>query len=165
MKNYQAYLLIVLIGLFFSCGGGKANKTVTHDRKYSPTLGIGEFTSIELENELDMKLVKKGDDLYMQKCASCHDLSKKVIVGPGWEGVTERRNAVWLMNLMTNTEEMLEKDLELKKQIRKYDTQMPDFWLSKKEARALLEFMRKNDLNEVNRDREMPSACKHIGRN
>lgn len=109
-----------------------------------------------------MKLVKQGDDLYMQKCASCHDLSDKIIAAPGWNGVTKRRNAAWIMNLMTNTEEMLEYDVVLKSQIEKYKMIMPDFWLTEGEAFAILEFMRKNDLNEVNRNRELPSSCQHI---
>jgi hypothetical protein len=100
----------------------------------------------------------------MSKCATCHFLSDETLNGPGWEDLTHRRDAAWIMNLMTNTEEMLEKDLALKKQKEQYKMTMPDFGLSDQEARALLEFMRSNDRGMVDRDREMPSTCKHISR-
>lgn len=166
MKRLFFIGVIVLISLFYSC----ENKSTIADAKqadevYNTEIGIGKYKSEEFNKTIDSNLVKKGDDLYMQKCASCHHLSTEVIVGPGWDGITKRRHSAWLMNLMTNTEEMLEKDPELKRQIAEYKSQMPDFGLTGSEARAILEFMRENDKGSVDRDRELPSVCKHIGRN
>lgn len=166
MKRLFFSSVIVLISLFYSCEYKSSNKDLKQEEEvYNAEIGIGKYTSVEFSKTIDSNLVKKGDDLYMQKCASCHHLSTELIVGPGWDGITKRRHSAWLMNLMTNTEEMLEKDPELKKQIAEYKSQMPDFGLTDKEARSILEFMRENDKGAVNRQREMPSVCKHIGRN
>lgn len=165
MKNIK-FLVFCLVGfLVFSCGERNNKYDKKKELPYNAKLGIGKYSSLSISAGIDSVLVETGDELYMQKCASCHDLSDKIIVGPGWDGVTTRRELVWLMNLMTNTEEMLKKDPELKKQIKKFKTQMPDFGLTENEARAILEFMRKNDKGEVERERVLPSACKHIGRN
>lgn len=166
MKISSVAVIFLFLSTLYSC----ENKSTNTDAKeaieiYNAEIGIGKYKSVELNNSIDSNLVKKGDELYMQKCASCHHLASEEIVGPGWDGITKRREAVWLMNLMTNTEEMLEKDPELQKQITKFKTQMPDFGLTGSEARAILEFMRENDNGAVNRQREMPSVCKHLGRN
>lgn len=165
MENIKFLAFCLVSILVFSCGGSKDEDGKEVELPYNTKIGIGKYTSLTISAEIDSVLVKTGDKLYMQKCASCHDLSDKIIVGPGWEDITARRELIWLMNLMTNTEEMLEKDPELKKQIEKFKTPMPDFGLNENEARAILEFMRKNDKGEVERDRVLPSACKHIGRN
>lgn len=165
MENIKFLAFCLVSVLVFSCGGSKDEDGKEVELPYNAKLGIGKYASLSITAEIDSVLVKTGDELYMQKCASCHDLSDKIIVGPGWKGITARRELIWLMNLMTNTEEMLERDPELKRQIEKFKTQMPDFGLTENEARAILEFMRKNDKGEVERDRVLPSACKHIGRN
>lgn len=165
MENIKFLAFCLVSVLVFSCGGSKDEDGKEVELPYNAKLGIGKYASLSVTAEIDSVLVKTGDELYMQKCASCHDLSDKIIVGPGWKGITARRELIWLMNLMTNTEEMLERDPELKRQIEKFKTQMPDFGLTENEARAILEFMRKNDKGEVERDRVLPSACKHIGRN
>ena len=113
--------------------------------QYDPVLGVGDFMDFKVEEGLNSELALKGKGLYDSKCASCHSLKNDVIVGPGWSGVTERRQLGWLMNMMTNTTEMLEKDPELKKQIEKYKVQMPELSTSDEDARAILEYMRQND--------------------
>jgi mono/diheme cytochrome c family protein len=165
MENIKILAFCLVCFAVFSCGGSKDEDGKEVELPYNAKLGIGKYSTLSISAEIDSLLVKTGDELYMQKCASCHDLSDKIIVGPGWQDITKRRELVWLMNLMTNTEEMLEKDPELKKQIVKFKSQMPDFGLTEKEARAILEFMRKNDKGEIQRERDLPSACKHIGRN
>lgn len=166
MKISSVAVILLFINALYSCENKSTNTEAKQvEEVYNAEIGIGKYTSVEFSKSIDSNLVKKGDNLYMQKCASCHHLSTEVIVGPGWDGITKRRHSAWLMNLMTNIEEMLEKDPELKKQIAEYKSQMPDFGLTDKEARSILEFMRENDKGAVNRQREMPSVCKHIGRN
>lgn len=164
MEKIKFVTCFLICSLFISCEGNEKKKSDEVDLPYNAKLGVGKYTSVNVKAEIDSVLSKKGDDLYMLKCASCHDLSDKIIVGPGWHEITKRRDLAWLMNLMTNTEEMLEKDPELKRQIDTFKTQMPDFGLTEKEALAILEFMRMNDSGLVERERILPSACKHIGR-
>ena len=109
------------------------------------TKGLGKFTNVELTHPLDEKMVKQGETVYDVKCASCHKLSDEKLVGPGWKGVTDRRTPEWIMNFVTNTEEMLDKDAEAQAMLEICMVRMPNQNLSDEDARAVLEFMRKND--------------------
>ena len=107
--------------------------------------GIGKFKSVELSQNLDPKMAAVGSGIYDLKCLSCHKLTKEKVVGPGWEGVTQRRKPEWIMNFVTNVEEMLEKDAESQAMLEICMVRMPNQNLSDDDARAVLEFMRKND--------------------
>ena len=67
------------------------------------------------------------------------------VVGPGWLGVTKRREPVWIMNMITNVDMMLEKDPEAQKMLEQCLVRMPNLNLSVDETRQVLEFMRSND--------------------
>ena len=107
--------------------------------------GVGKFQHGELTHPLDQKMVMAGKDIYDLKCASCHKLTDEKLVGPGWKGVTDRRAPEWIMNFVTNTEEMLEKNEQAKTLYEICLVKMPNQNLSDDDARAILEFQRKND--------------------
>lgn len=107
--------------------------------------GIGKFKNVELTHPLNEKMVNNGTNVYNVKCASCHKLTNEKLVGPGWKGVTDRRQPEWIMNFITNTEEMLHKDTAALNLLEVCLVQMPNQNLSDDDARAVLEFMRKND--------------------
>lgn len=107
--------------------------------------GSGKFTHVELTNPLDQKMAAEGEKVFDVKCSSCHKLTDERIVGPGWKGVTERRTPEWFMNFITNTDEMLNKDAEALSMLEICLVRMPNQNLTDDEARAVLEFARKND--------------------
>ena len=90
-------------------------------------------------------MIAEGTKVYDVKCASCHKLTDEKLVGPGWKEVTDRRTPEWIMNFVTNTEEMIEKDTAAKNLLEVCLVQMPNQNLSEQDARSVLEFMRKND--------------------
>jgi mono/diheme cytochrome c family protein len=107
--------------------------------------GVGKFQHVELTHPLDQKMVASGKSVYELKCASCHKLTDEKLVGPGWKGVTDRRAPEWIMNFVTNTEEMLEKNQEAKNLYEVCLVKMPNQNLSDEDARSILEFQRNND--------------------
>src|SRR5215212_1763557 len=107
--------------------------------------GIGRFKDVELTHPLDEKMVAEGKSVYDVKCQSCHKLTGERLVGPGWKGVTDRRTPEWIMNFVTNVEEMIEKDTAAQKMLEVCLVKMPNQGLSEADARSVLEFMRKND--------------------
>ena len=107
--------------------------------------GIGKFQNVELTHPLDEGMVKKGQEISEVKCMSCHKLTDEKLVGPGWAGVTDRRTPEWIMNFVTNVDEMLEKDPNAQAMLEVCMVRMPNQNLSDDEARAVLEYMRKND--------------------
>ena len=112
---------------------------------YDPNRGSGKFTHIEVGNKLDMTLATSGEKIYNIKCSGCHKVTGEKLVGPGWKGVTARYKPEWIMNFVTNTDEMLNKDPKAQAQLEICLVRMPDQNLADKDARSLLEFMRKND--------------------
>lgn len=100
---------------------------------------------VELTNPLNQQWVTNGKGIYEMKCQACHKLTEERLVGPGWKGVTQRREPHWVMNMITNVDMMLEKDPEAQKLLEQCLVRMPNQNISKDESRQVLEFMRSND--------------------
>lgn len=107
--------------------------------------GIGKFQNVELTHPLDEAMVKQGQSIYDVKCSSCHKLTDEKLVGPGWKGTTDRHKPEWIMNFITNVDEMLDKDPKAQAMLEVCMVKMPNQNLKDDEARSILEFMRKND--------------------
>lgn len=144
--------------LVYSCGGegDKKEETTTVEAPASMVeeepaandKGYGKFQNVELTNPLDEGMIATGKTVYDVKCAACHKLGDEKLVGPGWAGVTERRKPEWIMNFVTNVDEMLEKDPEAQAMLEICMVRMPNQNLSDEEARGVLEFMRQNDMQK-----------------
>jgi mono/diheme cytochrome c family protein len=107
--------------------------------------GIGKFTNVQLTHPLDEKMIAAGEGIYKVKCSACHKLTDEKLVGPGWKGVTDRRTPEWIMNFITNTDEMIEKDTAAQNLLSVCLVKMPNQNLSEADARSIVEFQRKND--------------------
>ncbi|MEO7768933.1 MAG: cytochrome c [Ferruginibacter sp.] len=159
-------VLSIVVGFLASCGGGsdynsggadnkavntakpedKVNEEKKSDDKpaYDPHRGEGKFTKVELA-ALDATKAAGGKKVYEVKCGSCHKVTDEKLVGPGWLGVTTRHAPEWIMNFITNTDEMINKDPKAQAQLEICLVRMPNQNLSDDDARNLLEFMRQND--------------------
>jgi len=112
---------------------------------YDPNRGTGKFSHVDLGDKLDGAMATTGEKVYLAKCSGCHKLTDEKLVGPGWLGVTKRYKPEWIMNFVTNTDEMLNKDPKAQAQLEICLVRMPNQNLADEDARHLLEFMRKND--------------------
>lgn len=90
-------------------------------------------------------MVSKGKAIFQTKCIACHKLTTEKLVGPGWSGVTDRRSPEWIMNWVTNTKVMVDRDLAAQADLAICVIRMPDQDLTDDQARNVLEFMREND--------------------
>jgi mono/diheme cytochrome c family protein len=155
MNNKFLSLAIWAGVLLASCGNGQnkgeagASSSGAKDTLVPPagdeSKGVGKFKDVQLTHPLDQGLVEKGKTIYDVKCGSCHKLTTEKLVGPGWKGVTDRRKPEWIMNFVTNTDEMLDKDPNAKALVEVCMVRMPNQHLNDDEARQMLEFMRNND--------------------
>lgn len=100
---------------------------------------------VTITNPLNAQWVSHGKEVYDLKCQACHRLTEERLVGPGWKGVTKRREPHWIINMITNVDMMLEKDPEAQKLLEQCLVRMPNQNISKDDARHILEFMRSND--------------------
>src|SRR6266496_1659303 len=107
--------------------------------------GIGRFKEVKLTHPLDEDMISKAQLIYNAKCFACHKLTTEKLVGPGWKGVTDRREPEWIMNFITNTQVMLDKDLAAESMMVTCVVRMPNQDLTDEQARQILEYMRKND--------------------
>jgi len=153
--------LIIITGiaiLVYACSGGGENPSADSNASNTSDLfekkapdpaheakGVGKFTHIEVSPTLDVKMAEAGKGIYDLKCNACHKLTKEKLVGPGWTGVTARRKPEWIMNFITNPDEMLDKDPAAQALLEECLVRMPNQQLSDDDARHVYEFMRKND--------------------
>jgi len=163
-KMIISFSLVLSTALFvISCGGGSGDKSAesapesteatadtaasaaSETPSYDPNRGEGKFKDVQLSAKLDASMADKGDKLYELKCSSCHKLTDERLVGPGWHGVTSRHKPEWIMNFVTNTDEMIDKDPKAQAMLEICMVRMPNQSLSDDDARNILEFMRKND--------------------
>jgi cytochrome c5 len=100
---------------------------------------------VKLTNPLNAEWVSGGKAIYELKCMSCHRLDETKLVGPGWKDVTKRRAPVWIMNMITNVDMMLETDPEAQKLLELCMVRMPNQNLMIEDARKILEYQRSND--------------------
>lgn len=148
-------LLAGIAALIYACGGGtQQNDQTSDDQTGSASTtpapadnpdGVGKFKDVQVPEKLDAALAQKGESVYDMKCSSCHKLSDEKLVGPGWKDVTKRNTAAWIMNFVTNVDEMLNTDPKAQAQLEICLVRMPNQNLSDEDARNVYEFMRKND--------------------
>ena len=122
----------------------QASKTGANP-SYDPNRGEGKFHEVKLDTKLDGLLATNGEKISDLKCASCHKMTDEKLVGPGWKGVTTRHQPEWIMNFITNTDAMIDKDPKAQAMLELCMVRMPNQNLSDGDARALLEYMRKID--------------------
>lgn len=158
MKRFSLFFAIaLLVGGMVACGGdtgssgsspSKTTPPPKEEKKANPK-GVGEVKDVNLTDPLEESMIATGKSIYEMKCSACHKLTDQRVVGPGWAGVTNKRRPEWIMNMITNVDVMLEEDPVAQKLLEECLTRMPNQGVSIGDARAILEFMRKNDVEQV----------------
>ena len=81
-------------------------------------------------------------DVFKKMCTACHRADKKFI-GPAPTGLLDRRSPEWVMNMILNPEEMVQKDALAKELLIEFNgSPMANQNLSEEDARAVLEYFR-----------------------
>lgn len=147
-------LLFIFAFITYSCGNNSKSSSSTERtnqsvEKKSDPKGVGEIRNVTLTNPLEENMYKKGKSIVDMKCASCHKLTDMRVVGPGFSGVTNRRRPEWIMNMITNTEVMLDEDPVAQKLLEQCLMRMPNQGLSVGDARDVLEYLRLNDVEKT----------------
>jgi cytochrome c len=152
MRPLILVYIFLISGLIIlqSCGSDKNDKPELKNQ----TAEIGsDLTEFELENgigpikeklelgPIDPKLVKRGEEIWNQKCIACHKLDERY-VGPAQRDVLKRRTPEFVMNMILNPEEMQKRHPEVRKLLAEYLTPMTNQNINIEDARALLEFFR-----------------------
>ena len=155
-------LLILILSATFmiSCGGKdekkeekqeiklkdhSQNKATTPDDGVAAdlnNLGIGPIKSVDISQPVNQEMANLGEQVFNAKCTACHKVDTKLL-GPPMKGVLEKRNPVWVMNMMLNPTEMIQKDPTAKALLAQYNNlPMTPMGLTEEDARNVLEYMR-----------------------
>jgi len=103
--------------------------------------GIGPVTSVEI-GDLDQTMADAGMEIFEAKCTACHKPTEKFI-GPAPQGILERRSPEWILNMILNPEEMVQKNDIAKKLLMEFNgSPMANQNLTEDEARSVLEYFR-----------------------
>jgi mono/diheme cytochrome c family protein len=168
MKTLRILTTVIIASMFiYACGGNEqSNNQSNADQKTSEEKedkvpesikmgkGVGEFTEVEVSDPLNEDWVERGQAIYDMKCSACHKLTDQRVVGPGFEGVTNRRKPEWIMNMITNVDVMLAEDPIAQKLLEECMTRMPNQNIKPDDARKILEFFRKNDMEKAGKKDE-----------
>jgi mono/diheme cytochrome c family protein len=146
-------VIMSIVAALYACSGNSAKQndpstqpnTASGTADYDPERGTGKFMKVDIPATLDKTMADAGQKVYDVKCASCHKLTDEKLVGPGWQGVTARHKPEWILNFITNVDEMLQKDAKAQAMLEICLVRMPNQNLSDEEARNVYEYMRKND--------------------
>ena len=102
--------------------------------------GIGPVREVEL-GPLDPALAAQGEQEFTNMCSSCHHLGDRY-VGPPLAGVLQRRTPEFVMNMILNPQEMVDRHPGVKAMLGEYYTPMPNLGLDETRARAIVEYLR-----------------------
>lgn len=148
-------VLVFLVASAAACGGGESPPDEGASTSETPVastsgsdltadeleFGIGPIRNLEL-GEIDPLLASAGEEAFALKCSACHKIDERYI-GPALGGVTQRRTPEYVMNMILNPEEMVERHPEAKKLFAEYNfTPMANQQLTEEDARAVLEYLR-----------------------
>lgn len=50
---------------------------------------------------------KHGQEVFTNNCASCHNITDEVAVGPGLKGITQRRPVEWIVTWVKNPQKVI----------------------------------------------------------
>lgn len=155
--KYRSFVLVVVAIIAFQCKQKEVRGEFSFTKKKEQRLlqasktidlenkGIGPIDSIAISEEIDSALASFGKEVYTLKCNACHKVGS-TFIGPPPNGILERRTPEWVMNMILNPVEMLQKDTLAKALFMEFDGQlMTDQQITEEEARAMLEYFRTLD--------------------
>lgn len=85
----------------------------------------------------------KGENIYVQKCVSCHTIGGGKTIGPDLKDVTTMRNREWIVRFISEPDKVLaEKDPIATKLLNEYNNiPMPNMGLSESEADDVVAYL------------------------
>jgi mono/diheme cytochrome c family protein len=143
MKSSKIFQIAIILAVV-ACSpksGNTENAGTTEEKSL--------ITYVDLTDPLDESLIQQGTTIFKSKCAKCHTLDTVRFTAPEFAGVTNRRSPEWIMNMVLNVDEMLKQDPVAADLLRRHKKVMPDPELSVDQTRAVLEFLRNNDLEQI----------------
>ncbi|MCH7562596.1 MAG: cytochrome c [Gemmatimonadetes bacterium] len=83
-----------------------------------------------------------GEELFRTTCAACHTTGTDRLVGPGLQGVEDRRDHEWLVSFITEPDRMIaEGDTIATRLLAEYIVPMPNLGTTRAQAESILDYI------------------------
>lgn len=87
-------------------------------------------------------LAQSGEELFTTACVACHTTTSDRLVGPGLEGLQDRRDREWLLSFIMEPDRMIaDGDTIATRLLAEYETPMPNIGTTRAQAVALLDYI------------------------
>lgn len=149
MKYFQ-YILLIVATVCIGCGNGEEKLSDNQQNSASGNsetseakakVQYGKIQHVDIRPEIDKDMAKHGLRIFDVTCTSCHKYDERY-VGPALGDVTKKRTPEYIMNMILDTETMIEKDDTVKCLLQTYLLKMPNMQVDEKDARSVLEHLR-----------------------
>lgn len=144
---------LLMTALLVGCGGSdapgaEASQPVASAAAAAPAAltaveleqGIGPIRDLQL-GPIDEEMAEEGEEAFVMKCSACHKIEARY-VAPMLGDVLSRRRPEFVMNMMLNASEMVQRHPEVQKLLAEFFTPMPVQITEESEAREILEYLR-----------------------
>lgn len=151
MGNTAKLLALATVVLLAGCG--ERNEAAEAGGDAPPPAAESDLSAFELEHGIgpvkepmtlgavDGALAERGKGVFELKCSMCHKMDTNYI-GPALGEVTTQRSPAYIMNMILNPQEMVERHPIAKKLLAERMTFMANQNLTMEESRAVLEYLR-----------------------
>lgn len=158
-RNWRQWSALAVLALSLAAGGcgGKDDDDDDDDKESAAheaqEAAAGGLTAFELEHgigpvkepielgAIDAAMAATGKAVFEAKCTACHKMDT-LYIGPALGEVTARRSGAFIMNMILNPQEMVERHPVGKQMLAERMTFMANQNLTRDEARAVLEYLR-----------------------
>lgn len=143
MTLHRFLAMLATAAVLTACGANSESKSDAAAE--APKTGkkvYGKITKVDVSPTIDESMVKSGHEVFETKCSACHKMDERY-VGPALGTVATRRTPEYVMNMILDTETMIQNDDTVKCLLQEYLVQMPNQSVDEKDARNVLEYLRK----------------------
>ena len=142
MKRFILFLALMAGAVVVAGCGGGGSDSATPAPEATSMYDAGPRAG---DVPVDEALAEVGEGLFKTKtCSTCHAFGKR-ITGPDLQGVTKRRTEAWMTQQILHPDVMTKEDPISKGLLGTYAVQMPNLMLKPEEAKALIEYAKKED--------------------
>jgi hypothetical protein len=156
MSTRLPFTALVASALVCACGGSEPPAEAASTSAAAQPAATAPLTQVELEQgigpirdltlgAIDPELAEEGHEAFTLKCSACHKLDERYVAPPLGE-VLSRRRPEYVMNMMLNATEMVQRHPEVQKLLAEYFTPMTVQVTEQAEARAILEYLRSEQI-------------------
>jgi len=150
--NSIAYRTSFIVGCFIlgstmfgacSKNGASDDKPPSFAEDQQPKATYFKIKKVDVGATINPTMAAAGKEVFELKCTACHKFDERY-VGPALGKVTERRTPEYIMNMILDTETMIENDDTVKCLLQEFMMKMPNQSVDEKEARSVLEHLRQH---------------------